>query len=104
MTTVPTELDRRFREAAGVAGLIDVAYDVTDSPIGPLLVAVFLIGMLWPAIEYVIEESYITSAALNIPMSWRVAAVCVSGTCRRAASPRMRSMSLFIWPTVKVGV
>jgi tripartite ATP-independent transporter DctM subunit len=45
--------------------------------LGPLLVAVFLIGMLWPAIEYVIEESYITSAALNIPMSWRVAALPV---------------------------
>src|SRR5918993_5405804 len=45
--------------------------------LGPLLVAVFLVGMLWPAIEYVIEESYITSAALNIPMSWRVAALPV---------------------------
>jgi tripartite ATP-independent transporter DctM subunit len=45
--------------------------------LGPLLVAVFLIGMLWPAIEYVIEESYITSAALNIPMSWRVSALPV---------------------------
>jgi TRAP-type C4-dicarboxylate transport system permease small subunit len=45
--------------------------------LGPLLVTMFLIGMLWPAIEYVIEESYITSAALNIPMSWRVAALPV---------------------------
>jgi tripartite ATP-independent transporter DctM subunit len=45
--------------------------------LGPLLVAAFLVGMLWPAIEYVIEESYITSAALNIPMSWRVAALPV---------------------------
>jgi methylated-DNA-[protein]-cysteine S-methyltransferase len=37
--TVSPELDRRFREAAAAAGLLDVAYDVTDSPIGDLLVA-----------------------------------------------------------------
>jgi tripartite ATP-independent transporter DctM subunit len=43
--------------------------------LGPLLVAVFLIGMLWPAIEYAMEESYITSAALNIPMTWRASAL-----------------------------
>ena len=39
MTGVPDELDRRFREAAASEGLLDVAYDVADSPIGPLLVA-----------------------------------------------------------------
>ena len=38
--TFPAELDRRFRDAAAAAGLLDVAYDVMDSPIGPLLVAV----------------------------------------------------------------
>ena len=38
MTLTP-ELDLRFREAAAAAGLVDVAYDVTDSPIGDLLVA-----------------------------------------------------------------
>jgi methylated-DNA-[protein]-cysteine S-methyltransferase len=37
--TVSEELDRRFREAAAAEGLLDVAYDVTDSPVGPLLVA-----------------------------------------------------------------
>jgi len=37
--TVSTELDRRFRAAAAAAGLLDVAYDVVDSPLGPLLVA-----------------------------------------------------------------
>ncbi|WP_441984071.1 TRAP transporter large permease subunit [Microvirga sp. 2YAF29] len=47
------------------------------SALGPLLVAVFLLGMLWPAIDYVIEESYITAAALGIPMSWRVSALPV---------------------------
>jgi methylated-DNA-[protein]-cysteine S-methyltransferase len=39
MTTVPDQLDRRFREAAASAGLLDVAYDYTDSPVGRLLVA-----------------------------------------------------------------
>lgn len=37
--TVPTDLDRRFREAAVRAELLDAAYDVVDSPIGPLLAA-----------------------------------------------------------------
>ena len=37
--TVPTDLDRRFRDAADREGLVDVAYDLTDSPVGELLVA-----------------------------------------------------------------
>lgn len=37
--TVPTELDRRFREAAVRADLLDAAYDVIDTEIGPLLAA-----------------------------------------------------------------
>ena len=37
--SVSAELDRRFRDAAVAEGLVDVAYDVVDSPIGPLLVA-----------------------------------------------------------------
>jgi methylated-DNA-[protein]-cysteine S-methyltransferase len=39
MTGIPDELDRRFREAAAAEGLLDVAYDVTETPIGRLLVA-----------------------------------------------------------------
>ena len=39
MTTVPEGLDRQFREAATSAGLLDVAYDYADSPVGRLLVA-----------------------------------------------------------------
>jgi len=38
--TVSPQLDERFRAAAATEGLLDVAYDVTDSPVGPLLVAV----------------------------------------------------------------
>jgi methylated-DNA-[protein]-cysteine S-methyltransferase len=37
--TVPTDLDRRFRDAADREGLVDVAYDMADSPVGELLVA-----------------------------------------------------------------
>lgn len=37
MTTLPAEIDTRFRAAA--TALLDVAYDVADSPLGPLFVA-----------------------------------------------------------------
>jgi methylated-DNA-[protein]-cysteine S-methyltransferase len=37
--TVSHDLDRRFRDAAADLGLIDVGFDVVDSPIGDLLVA-----------------------------------------------------------------
>jgi len=37
--TIPADLDRRFRDAAAARGLLDVAYDLTDSPVGRLLVA-----------------------------------------------------------------
>jgi methylated-DNA-[protein]-cysteine S-methyltransferase len=40
MTSVPEALDRRFREAATEAGLVDVSFDVADTQIGPLLLAV----------------------------------------------------------------
>jgi methylated-DNA-[protein]-cysteine S-methyltransferase len=37
--TVSADLDRRFREAAATLGLVDVGFDIVDSPIGPLFVA-----------------------------------------------------------------
>ena len=37
--TVSPDLDRRFREAATTLGLVDVGFDVVDSPVGELLVA-----------------------------------------------------------------
>jgi methylated-DNA-[protein]-cysteine S-methyltransferase len=37
--TVSSELDRRFRATAAAQGLLDVAYDLVDSPVGELLVA-----------------------------------------------------------------
>ena len=38
--TIPTDLDRRFRDAAVRAGVLDAAYDVIDCELGPLLAAV----------------------------------------------------------------
>ncbi|HEX7255074.1 MAG TPA: methylated-DNA--[protein]-cysteine S-methyltransferase [Gaiellaceae bacterium] len=40
MNAVPNALDRRFRQAAAEAGLVDVSFDVADTPVGPLLLAV----------------------------------------------------------------
>jgi methylated-DNA-[protein]-cysteine S-methyltransferase len=37
--TIPSTLDARFRDAAAEAGLVDVAYELLDTPIGTLLVA-----------------------------------------------------------------
>jgi methylated-DNA-[protein]-cysteine S-methyltransferase len=37
--TVPANLDDRFRERAAAEGELDVAYTLTDSPVGDLLVA-----------------------------------------------------------------
>jgi methylated-DNA-[protein]-cysteine S-methyltransferase len=39
MNAVSPELDRRFRDAAAQEKLLDVAYDLVDSPVGRLLVA-----------------------------------------------------------------
>ena len=37
--SVPMDIDRIFRERAAAEGILDVAYDLTDSPVGELLVA-----------------------------------------------------------------
>ena len=39
MNAVSPDLDRRFRDAAAQENLLDVAYDVVDTPVGKLLVA-----------------------------------------------------------------
>jgi methylated-DNA-[protein]-cysteine S-methyltransferase len=39
VTTLSPDLDRRFRDAAAREHLLDVAYDLVDTPIGTLLVA-----------------------------------------------------------------
>jgi methylated-DNA-[protein]-cysteine S-methyltransferase len=40
VNAVSDDLDRRFRERAAAEGLLDVAYDLVDTPLGALLVAV----------------------------------------------------------------
>lgn len=45
--TVPARLDTDFRSAASAAGLLDAAFDVTDSPVGELLVAATDRGVCW---------------------------------------------------------
>ena len=37
--TISPDLDHRFREAAAALGLVDVGYDVVETPVGPLLIA-----------------------------------------------------------------
>jgi methylated-DNA-[protein]-cysteine S-methyltransferase len=39
VTAVSRDLDRRFRDAAASENLLDVAYDLVDTPIGTLLIA-----------------------------------------------------------------
>jgi methylated-DNA-[protein]-cysteine S-methyltransferase len=43
--TVSAELDRRFREAAASEGLLDVAYDLADTPVGHVLLATSARGL-----------------------------------------------------------
>ncbi len=42
-----------------------------------LLIATFLLVMMEPSVDYVMEEWFVTSAALNIPNSFRVSAIAV---------------------------
>jgi methylated-DNA-[protein]-cysteine S-methyltransferase len=37
--TVSPDLDRRFRDAAAALGLVDIGFDVVDTPVGQLVVA-----------------------------------------------------------------
>jgi len=53
--SVPTDLDRRFRDAAVRAGLLDAGYDIVDSPIGPLLLAATDRGLLRVSFSTVYE-------------------------------------------------
>ena len=44
--SVPTDLDRRFRDAAARSGMLDAGYDLVESPVGELLVAATDRGLL----------------------------------------------------------
>jgi methylated-DNA-[protein]-cysteine S-methyltransferase len=54
--TVPTELDRRFRDAASRSGLLDAGYDLVDSPVGQLLVAAGDRGILRISFDADVEQ------------------------------------------------
>jgi methylated-DNA-[protein]-cysteine S-methyltransferase len=54
--TISSDLDRRFRDAASVLGLVDVGFDVVDSPIGELFVAVSDQGLAEISYDTRIEE------------------------------------------------
>jgi methylated-DNA-[protein]-cysteine S-methyltransferase len=43
--TISPDVDRGFRDAALALGLVDVGYDVVESPLGPLFVAVSSEGL-----------------------------------------------------------
>lgn len=43
--TVSADLDRRFRDAALGLGLVDIGFDVIESPIGPLFIAASTRGL-----------------------------------------------------------
>src|ERR1700742_4866582 len=49
----------------------------------------FLLMIVWPAYEYAYEESFITTPALQIPNTWRAAALPV-GTCLMAVFALLR--------------
>lgn len=49
-----------------------------------LVVAAFLLALVYPAYDYMVEEWYVTTPALNIPNSFRVSALPV-GICAMAA-------------------
>src|SRR6185295_8922928 len=59
--TVSPDLDRRFREAAATLGLIDVGFDVVDTPIGELLVAASDRGLA--AISFETDEDRVEQLA-----------------------------------------
>ena len=44
--SIPTDLDRRFRDAAARSGMLDAGYDLVDTPLGELLVAATDRGLL----------------------------------------------------------
>ena len=63
--TVSPDLDRRFREAAASLDLVDVGFDVVDSPIGDLFVAVSDRGLA--------EISFDTRAEAQLDLLARIA-------------------------------
>ena len=70
--TVSPDLDRRFREAAASLDLVDVAFDVVDSPIGDLFVAVSDRGLAEISYDTRVEEKLELLARIAGPRVLRV--------------------------------
>ena len=96
--TVPTDLDRRFRDTAVRSGLLDASYDVIESELGPLLAAVTDHGLAR------ISTTRIPSASSRRLPGWQARVSCVlrerwtrhaasSTTTSRASAPRSTSSS-----------
>jgi methylated-DNA-[protein]-cysteine S-methyltransferase len=60
---VSHDLDRRFRDAAASAGLLDVAYDFAETPIGEVLVAATPRGLC--RISYFGEDAVVARLAVQ---------------------------------------
>jgi methylated-DNA-[protein]-cysteine S-methyltransferase len=71
--TVPSDLDRRFRDAAAAAGLLDAGFDVVESPVGPLFVAATARGVVRIAFRADPEEEMERLARLAGPRVLRSA-------------------------------
>ena len=67
--TISADVDRRFREAAVELGLVDVGFDLVDTPIGQLLVAVSDRGLA--------SISYDLDAERQLERFARIAGPCV---------------------------
>jgi methylated-DNA-[protein]-cysteine S-methyltransferase len=65
--TASRDLDRRFREAAVQLGLVDVGFDVVDSPIGELFVAVSDRGLAEISYDTRVEEQLELLARIGGP-------------------------------------
>ena len=78
--TVSPNVDRRFREAAVALGLVDVGFDVVDTPIGQLLVAVSERGLA--------SISYDLNAEQQLDRLARIAGPCVLRSPRSVDAAR----------------
>ena len=80
--SISQDLDSRFRTAAAAEGLLDVGFDVVDSPIGPLLVAATGRGLCRIWFKPDVEEQLDELARLHGPRVLRSGAV-VEGAHRQ---------------------
>jgi tripartite ATP-independent transporter DctM subunit len=58
-------------------GLLPERYRAFVGTLALVIVATVILALITPAVEYVQEEWFVTSAALNIPMSYRASALVV---------------------------